>query len=93
MNLSLKERKLILKWFDIADEASTLTDADLKVYDKISEAIDEDDFDSEDPLIYRPKKEKEDDIELDPDDSDSDILDDNLRFGNMDEYSEDDLKY
>lgn len=93
MNLSFKERKLVLKWFDIADEASTLTDVDLRLYDKISEAIDEEDFDSEDPLVYRPKKEKEDDIELDPDDLDSETFDDSLRFENMDDYPEEDDRY
>ena len=88
MNLSFKERKLVLKWFDMADEAGTLTDADLKLFDKISEAVDEDDYDSEDPLLYRHKKEKEGELEIDPDDLDSETFEDSLRFENMDGYPE-----
>jgi len=41
MRLSLKDLKIILNWFEIA--SSDLGDADLKVYDKIHEYVEEHD--------------------------------------------------
>lgn len=90
MHLSLKDRKLILKWFDFADEAGSLTDADLKLYDKINDALNEDEYDSEDPLAYRHKKEK-DDTEVC--DLDNENFDENIRFENMDDYSEEEEEH
>ena len=55
MNITLKESKLILNWFDIASEIDSLGDADLRLYDKISEFV-EDELALEDPLSYNPKK-------------------------------------
>jgi len=77
MNITLKESKRLLKWFDVAVECGNLTDADLKLYDKIRENIEEDE-DSDDPLIFNPVKkskdtytyEEEEEEELDEDDSD-----------------------
>ena len=55
MNLNLKERKLVLKWFDIAVECEELKDVDLRLYDKIRESVQDDD-DANDPLVYNPRK-------------------------------------
>ena len=81
MNLGLKERRLILNWFDIAVECDTLKDVDLKLYDKLRETV-EDEEDTDDPLVYNPKKKNSGD---------------NLGFEegmesrfDMDEYSNDD---
>ncbi len=63
MNISFKERKIILKWFDIAVEAGSLKDSDLRLYDKIRESVEYDEEESDDPLVYRPKKEKDEIVE------------------------------
>ena len=55
MNLNLKESKLVLRWFDIAMACGNLSDSDLKLYDKITESV-EDSVDSNDPLAYNPRK-------------------------------------
>jgi len=81
MNISLKERKLLIKWFDIAVECDTLTDSDLKLYDKISDTI-EDDADLNDPLVFTPRKKinQEDSYDYEED----------TQYGDMDGYSDED---
>ena len=81
MNLSLKERKLILNWFDIAVECDTLNDADLKLYDKINETV-EDDADENDPLVYSPRKRTSNEESFEHGDEE-------FHF-DMDEYSDED---
>jgi len=55
VNLNLKERKLVLGWFDAAEECLTLSDQDLKLCDMLRESV-EDDTASEDPLAYHLEK-------------------------------------
>jgi len=81
MNLSLKERRLILKWFDIAVECETLNDVDLKLYDKIRDTV-EDDLDINDPLAYTSRKKSRNTESYEPEEED-------FRY-NMDEYSDED---
>jgi len=81
MNLSLKERKLILKWFDVAVECVTLNDADLKLSDKIRDTIEEDQ-DTNDPLSYSPRKKSRNTEVYEQDNEE-------LRY-DMDEYSDED---
>lgn len=57
MNLSLKEQRIVLNWFDIAVECGTLGDIDLKLYDKMRESV-EDEDDLSDPLVYNPSPKK-----------------------------------
>ena len=80
VNLVLKERKLIMQWFDIAVECVTLSDQDLKLYDKIRESV-EDEEDLNDPLVYNPRKR------IDDDDVSSE--DDDFYY-DLDDYSDDD---
>jgi len=80
MNVSLKEGKLLLKWFDIAVEGGTLDDKDLKLYDRIRDIVGEDDDDG-DPLVYNPRKKVlDDDFDYDSEESHYD----------MDAYSDED---
>ena len=59
MNINLKECKLLLNWFDIAEECSDLDDKDLKLHDKIKDFVDDnDDSDNSDPLIFKTNKKK-----------------------------------
>jgi len=58
VNLNIKERKLIIKWFDTAMECSNLSDSDLKLHDKLLESIEEEMI-SNDPLAYPAKSVKE----------------------------------
>jgi len=60
MNLGLKERRIVLKWFDIAVECDNLSDEDLRLYDKIRESV-EDDEDENDPLVYNPRSKSDSD--------------------------------
>jgi len=87
MNLSLKERRIVLNWFDIAVECDTLGDVDLKLYDKIRESVDDDDDDIFDPLAYNPSSKKKSNSNNDDDNFD-DVEED---FGyDMDEYTDED---
>lgn len=76
MNLKIDELKLILKWFDIAEES--LEDIDLKLYDKIKDCLEdqgidltETEEDEEDELTFFTGKEDGED-----EDSDYDRFDD-----------------
>lgn len=84
MNINLKEGKLLLNWFDIAVECDTLNDADLRLYDKIREIV-EDDEDENDPLVYTPSKKSKD-----TDDSDDFDYEEEESLFDMDEYSDED---
>jgi len=81
MNLSLKERKLILKWFDIAVECENLSDIDLTLYDKIRETVEED-VDAADPLSYSPRKKSRNNESYSQEEEE-------LHY-DMDEYSDED---
>lgn len=66
LKLSLKELKMILKWFDTSSE--NLGDFDLKIYDKIIEYVKEkEQLKQNDILVYRPIKKKKDDFVYDED--------------------------
>jgi len=74
MNLGQKERRIVLNWFDVAVECVTLSDEDLKLYDKIRESV-EDDADENDPLVYNPSPKKKANVETfeDEDEDDSEF--------------------
>jgi len=83
MNLSIKERKIILNWFDIALECDNLGDSDLRLYDKIRETV-QDDEDSDDPLVFNPTQKKN------SSDDDNDYEEEEEFHYDMDEYSDED---
>jgi hypothetical protein len=85
MNLSLKERRSVLKWFDLAVECETLSDSDLSLYDKIRESVEEEDDEEveNDPLIYTPRKKASDENNYDSDEEEE------IEF-NIDEYADED---
>jgi len=80
MNINLKESKRLLRWFDIAVECDGLSDADLKLYDKIRENV-EDDIDTNDPLVYNPGKKTKNNFTYSEEEE---------SHYDMDEYSTDD---
>jgi hypothetical protein len=55
MNLKPDELKIVMKWFDIAEES--LDDDDLKLYDKIKEFLD--DRDPEDDEVEENSEDEE----------------------------------
>jgi len=81
MKLELKERRRVLRWFDIAVECGNLCDGDLKLYDKIRETV-EDEEDENDPLVFNPRKKVNDEDFNYDEDVESQF--------DMDEYSNDD---
>lgn len=72
MNLKPEELKLVLKWFDIAEES--LDDEDLKLYDKMKDSLEdlgidlaeEEEENDDDELTFYIKPSKDDD-DLDDD--------------------------
>jgi len=76
MKLSLKEYKLILKWFEIC--SGDLGDNDLKLFDKINEYVDETDLGDEE---VDKKDELFDELTYYSDSGDADDVDDDDTYG------------